>query len=105
VYSDHIEKVIPEDLLEKQDLPRIVIISVSVIGIFLLIINIGLVAGCMLKRRAKRIRGLFLIFNFYNLQIEKNENSFTCCDFQNKVIKRANPQPSKCMHPAVTTIQ
>ncbi|CAH1372536.1 unnamed protein product [Tenebrio molitor] len=56
MYSDHIEKVIPEDLLEKQDLPRIVIISVSVIGIFLLIINIGLVAGCMLKRRAKRIR-------------------------------------------------
>lgn len=63
MYSDHIEKIIPEDLLEKQDLPRIVIISVSVIGVFLLIVNIGLVAGCMLKRRAKRIRGVFS-FNF-----------------------------------------
>lgn len=60
VYSDQgVEKIIPEDLLEKQDLPRIVIISVTVIGVILLLINIGLVAGCMLKRRAKRIRGLF----------------------------------------------
>lgn len=56
--SDHIETIIPEDLLDKQDLPRIVIISVSVIGVFLLIVNIGLVAGCVLKRRAKKIRGL-----------------------------------------------
>lgn len=63
MYNDHIETIIPEDLLEKQDLPRIVIISVSVIGVFLLIVNIGLVAGCMLKRRAKRIRGLsFFLF-------------------------------------------
>lgn len=54
------EKVIPEELLEKQDLPRIVIISVSVLGVILLVINIGLVAGCMFKKRAKRIRGLFL---------------------------------------------
>ncbi|KAG5895719.1 hypothetical protein JTB14_025666 [Gonioctena quinquepunctata] len=54
--GENVEKVIPEDLLEKQDLPRIVIISVSVVGIILLFINIGLVAGCMLKRRAKRMR-------------------------------------------------
>ncbi|XP_030753919.1 nephrin isoform X2 [Sitophilus oryzae] len=54
--DDRVEKVLPEDLLEKQDLPRIVIISVSVIGVVLLFINIALVAGCMLKRRAKRIR-------------------------------------------------
>lgn len=54
--------MLPEELLEKQDFPRIVIISVSVIGVILLFINIGLVAGCMLKRRTKRIRGLFLFF-------------------------------------------
>ncbi|KAJ8969698.1 hypothetical protein NQ317_004131 [Molorchus minor] len=50
-----VEAVIP-DIQQKQDLPRIVIISVSVIGVILLFINIGLVAGCMLKRKAKRIR-------------------------------------------------
>ncbi|CAH1107304.1 unnamed protein product [Psylliodes chrysocephalus] len=54
--GDGVEKVIPDDLLEKQDLPRIVIISVSVIGVILLFINIALVTGCMLKRRAKRMR-------------------------------------------------
>ncbi|XP_023310255.1 nephrin [Anoplophora glabripennis] len=53
---DQGESAIPEDLLEKQDLPRIVIISISVIGVILLFINIGLVAGCMLKRRAKRLK-------------------------------------------------
>lgn len=58
-YSDHVEKIIPEDLLEKQDLPRIVIISVSILGVILLLINIGLVAGCIFKKRAKRIRGVF----------------------------------------------
>lgn len=49
--------MIPEDILEKQDLPKVVIISVSVIGVILLLINIGLVAGCILKKRAKRIKG------------------------------------------------
>lgn len=57
-----VNKVLPEELLEKQDFPRTVIISVSVIGVILLFINIGLVAGCMLKRRTKRIRGWFLLF-------------------------------------------
>lgn len=52
------ERVLPQDMAEKEDLPRIMIISVSVIGVVLLVINIGLVAGCMLKRRSKRIRGL-----------------------------------------------
>jgi len=52
----------PQDMLEKEDLSRIMIISVSVIGVVLLVLNIGLVAGCMLKRRAKRIRGLFFFF-------------------------------------------
>ncbi|KAJ8946977.1 hypothetical protein NQ318_015915 [Aromia moschata] len=55
VAGGDVEAVIP-DIEQKQDLPRIVIISVSVIGVILLFINIGLVAGCMLKRRAKRIR-------------------------------------------------
>ncbi|KAJ3640499.1 hypothetical protein Zmor_003792 [Zophobas morio] len=55
MYNDHIDKIVPSDLLDKQDLPRIVI-SVSVIGILFLITNIVLVAGCILKRRAKRIR-------------------------------------------------
>lgn len=58
------DKVLPEELLEKQDFPRIVIISISVIGVILLFINIGLVAGCMLKRRTKRIRGLFSLLFF-----------------------------------------
>lgn len=58
------DKVLPEELLEKQDFPRIVIISISVIGVILLFINIGLVAGCMLKRRTKRIRGLFCFLIF-----------------------------------------
>lgn len=49
--------MIPEDLLEKQDLPKVVIISVSVIGVVLLLINIGLVAGCIIKKRAKRMKG------------------------------------------------
>lgn len=65
--ADQLGQVTPEDILEKQDLPIIVIISVSVIGVILLVINIILVAGCMLKRRAKRIRGLFVhifIFKF-----------------------------------------
>lgn len=57
--GDQVEKVMPQDMLEKEDLSRIMIISVSVIGVVLLVLNIGLVAGCMLKRRAKRIRGLF----------------------------------------------
>ncbi|XP_056630856.1 nephrin isoform X1 [Diorhabda sublineata] len=56
VGNEEAQKVIPEDILEKQDLPRIVIISVSVIGVILLFINIALVTGCMLKRRAKRMR-------------------------------------------------
>ncbi|VEN63224.1 unnamed protein product [Callosobruchus maculatus] len=54
--GDHVQKAIPEELLERQDLPRIVIISVSIIGVILLFINIGLVAGCVLRRRAKRMR-------------------------------------------------
>lgn len=57
-FAEYAEKVIPEDLLEKQDLPRIVIISVSIIGVILLLVNIALVAGCMFKKRAKRMRGL-----------------------------------------------
>ena len=57
MYADTVEKFIPEDLLEKQDLPRIVIISVSVTGVVLLLINVGLVLGCMFKKRAKRMRG------------------------------------------------
>ena len=67
MYNDHIDKIVPPDLLDKQDLPRIVIISVSVIGIFFLITNIVLVAGCILKRRAKRIRGSFSHLIFYLL--------------------------------------
>lgn len=62
---DHGDTAIPEDLLEKQDLPRIVIISISVIGVILLFINIGLVAGCMLKRRAKRLKGLFFFYTLF----------------------------------------
>lgn len=49
--------MIPEDLLEKQDLPKVVIISVSITGVILLLINFGLVAVCMLKKRAKRMKG------------------------------------------------
>ena len=66
MYNDHIDKIVPPDLLDKQDLPRIVI-SVSVIGILFLIANIVLVAGCILKRRAKRIRGSFSHLIFYLL--------------------------------------
>ncbi|KAG5873298.1 hypothetical protein JTB14_021786 [Gonioctena quinquepunctata] len=51
-----VEKSISEGLPEKQDLQRRVIISVSVVAVVYLLINIGLVAGCMLKRRANRIR-------------------------------------------------
>ncbi|XP_050302000.1 nephrin isoform X2 [Anthonomus grandis grandis] len=54
--GDHVEQVLPEEMLEKEDLSRVVIISVSVIGVVLLVVNVGLVAGCMLKKRAKRIR-------------------------------------------------
>ncbi|KAL1502300.1 hypothetical protein ABEB36_007466 [Hypothenemus hampei] len=54
--GDQVEKVLPQDLTEKEDLSRIMIISVSVFGVVLLVLNIGLIAGCMLKRRAKRIR-------------------------------------------------
>ncbi|KAH1018792.1 hypothetical protein HUJ05_006493 [Dendroctonus ponderosae] len=54
--GEQVERVLPQDMVEKEDLPRIMIISVSVIGVVLLVINIGLVAGCMLKRRAKRVR-------------------------------------------------
>lgn len=53
--------MIPEDILEKQDLPKVVIISVSIIGVILLLINIGLVAGCILKKRAKRMKGNFFL--------------------------------------------
>lgn len=63
VFGDHVEKIMPEDLLEKQDLPRIVIISVSILGVILLVINIGLVAGCVFKKRAKRIRGVFHVLH------------------------------------------
>lgn len=78
VLIDQGETTIPEDvLLEKQDLPRIVIISISVIGVILLFINIGLVAGCMLKRRAKRLKGLFYLLMFcsvlFNLYFTTNE--------------------------------
>ena len=67
MYNDHIDKIVPPDLLDKQDLPRIVI-SVSVIGILFLIANIVLVAGCILRRRAKRIRGSFSHLIFYLLE-------------------------------------
>lgn len=56
IFSDHVTKELPDNLLERQDLPRIVIISVSVIGVALLLVNIGLVAGCMFRKRAKRMR-------------------------------------------------
>lgn len=64
-YGGEIQKMIPEDLLEKQDLPKVVIISVSVIGVILLLINIGLVAGCILKKRAKRVKGNFCSVMIY----------------------------------------
>lgn len=64
-YGGEIQKMIPEDLLEKQDLPKVVIISVSVIGVILLLINIGLVAGCILKKRAKRVKGKFCSVMIY----------------------------------------
>ncbi|XP_044759594.1 nephrin isoform X1 [Coccinella septempunctata] len=47
---------IPTVIREKQDLPRTVIISISIIGVILLLINIGLVAGCLFKKRAKKLR-------------------------------------------------
>lgn len=50
---------IPTVIREKQDLPRTVIISISIIGVILLLINIGLVAGCLFKKRAKKLRGLY----------------------------------------------
>lgn len=62
----------PQDMLEKEDLSRIMIISVSVIGVVLLVLNIGLVAGCMLKRRAKRIRGLFFFFFWKGFFLKQN---------------------------------
>lgn len=73
MYSDHIEKISPEDILEKQDLPRIVIISVSIFGAILLLINVGLVAGCVFKKRSKRIRGLYkmIILFIFRLFVDK----------------------------------
>lgn len=73
--------MIPEDILEKQDLPKFVIISVSVVGVILLLINVGLVAGCMLKKRAKRVKGKFwstsksLNHLVFNLRVN---SSFIC---------------------------
>lgn len=46
-----------EDFPEKQDLPKIVIISVSVIGVALLLVNIGLVLGYIYRKKVKQVRG------------------------------------------------
>lgn len=81
-YGDHLEHIISEDLLEKQDLSQIIIISVSVIA-FIILINVGLVVGCMFKKRAKRDRGLFLFIyllffcGFYYVYLK-------CCYFRAK---------------------
>ena len=104
MYNDHIDKIVPPDLLDKQDLPRIVIISVSVIGIFFLITNIVLVAGCILKR----IRGSFSHLIFYLLAqfIIDRSSLYTCFIFffQNKVIKLVHRLPSKSVLRIATTI-
>lgn len=50
---------IPDVLLEKGDLPKIVIISVSIVGAVILLINIALVICFMYKKRVKRLRGIF----------------------------------------------
>lgn len=52
-----------EDLLEKHDLSQIVTISVCVIA-FIVLINVGMIIGCMFKKRTKRDRGLFYFFFF-----------------------------------------
>ncbi|PSN48808.1 hypothetical protein C0J52_25084, partial [Blattella germanica] len=48
--------VIPDDLLGKGDIPRLVIIGVSITGAMLVLLNVGLVVCFIYRKRNKRLR-------------------------------------------------
>lgn len=56
----NLEQVVPDELLDKADFPRLVITCVSIIGVILLFINVVLVACYMFRKRVKRIKGRVL---------------------------------------------
>jgi amino acid transporter len=51
-----LQQVIPDILLGKGDIPRLVIIGVSVTGALLVLLNVGLVACFIYRKRKKRLR-------------------------------------------------
>lgn len=48
--------MIPDILLGKGDIPRLVIIGVSVTGTLLVLLNVGLVACFIYRKRSKRLQ-------------------------------------------------
>ena len=55
--------MIPEELLGKADIPRIIIISVSITGVILLLFNVLLVVCFILRKKKKKIKkGMFRKF-------------------------------------------
>jgi hypothetical protein len=51
-----LQQVIPDILLGKGDIPRLVIIGVSVTGTLLVLLNVGLVACFIYRKRNKRLQ-------------------------------------------------
>lgn len=51
-----LQQVIPDILLGKGDIPRLVIIGVSVTGTLLVLLNVGLVACFIYRKRSKRLQ-------------------------------------------------
>lgn len=66
-----VDIMLPEELLGKADIPRIIIISVSITGVILLLFNVLLVACFILRKKNKKVKkGMFSIRRqFYFVQI------------------------------------
>lgn len=58
-------QMIPDVLLEKQNLPTTLVISVGIVIAVLVVVNIILVVGCVFKKRAKRIKGKTFLLQKY----------------------------------------
>lgn len=67
LHSFFIELILPDELLGKADVPRVVIIAVSIAGGVLLLFNILLVVYFILKKRGTvkgKKKGWWLVFVF-----------------------------------------
>lgn len=70
--------MLPEELLGKADIPRIIIISVSITGVILLLFNVLLVACFIVRKKNKKTKKGMLIHEakFPNHGLKTMKKSF-----------------------------